>query len=706
MRQAIQLIIFFFLGLLVTTAIAQSQKQPVNDLLYQVIDSEGVAAAVAKYRALKKQGSGRYDLSQGQLNTLGYRLLNEGRNEAAVAIFKLNAKTYPNSINVWDSLGEGYFAVGDKKLAIRQYKKVLKMLESDTTLTPPAKNFFRNNAQTKLFNIEHFDPSSEADLRYVSFYGGVPAGKWDMQNIADFKDRERIKLSYSGNNLYRSPVPGNIEQTITGANAADVSTSFVGGDYRRFIERGVIADISDLWKEQEWDEVFPASFKRLATYKGKQYFIPMAYQWNPVWYRKDIFDKHGLTPPENWLELLDLCKQLNELGYTPFSIAVQQWPPPVARWFTTLNLRLNGPEFHEQVMRGEVSYTSERIRNVFNHWRELFLHDAFADSSYKNNYQTGIRDLVSGKAVMYNLGEWIFESLDEEQGLKLDFFPFPVINPDVTPAEIVHVYGAFMRADNSNSETLEALLKWLASTESQQSNVEVNNRIVAGMDVDQSLYTDVQKRIINHINNTEVLVPLLEMNTHPEFARKALSIFQEYWEQPDHIDETIQKLEDARMEVFNAGQEAAQSSCMENDQRRQFDFWVGEWDVYVDGKKVSESRIERTLGGCMILENYVSLRYEYAGKSMNFYDAKLGKWVQIWTDTSGNISRYTGELRDGKMYFNGTNLSPDGKESFVRMEFIPNSDGSVRQIYEQSTDEGKTWNTLFDGTYRSKETQM
>lgn len=85
---------------------------------------------------------------------------------------------------------------------------------------------------------------------------------------------------------------------------------------------------------------------------------------------------------------------------------------------------------------------------------------------------------------------------------------------------------------------------------------------------------------------------------------------------------------------------------------------------------------------------------------MNFYDAKKEQWIQIWTDTQGSVSRYSGELKDEKIYFRGTNNRRDGSQTDVRMEFIPKPDGSVQQIYEQSTDRGQSWEILFNGIYR------
>jgi len=529
---------------------SQNEKKPVGELLYKIVQTDGIDAAIARYRELKKDKSTTYDLGPQQLNALGYRLLGEYNYSAAIEFFKLNTEMYPDNFNVWDSLAEGYLNSGKQEMAVKYYRKALDMLEADTTLPANQKNFFRNNAELKLYEAEHFDHPMESSIHYVSYYGGVPAGKWDMKNLADFKKSSNEYVSYAGNNLYFRPVPNNVEETFSSRYPADVSHSFISGDYRRYVKQGEIADITELWNQNSWDEIFLEPFQKLSEVDGKKYFVPMAFQWNPVFYRKDIFDKHGLTPPDSWDELLELVDRLNELGYIPFSIAVQQWPPPVARWFTTLNLRLNGPEFHERVMKGNIPYTDSRIRNVFEHWRELFRRDAFADSSYANTYSKGVQDLTSGKAVMYNLGEWLFESLDEEQGAKLDFFAFPEIKPGLPSAEIVHTYGAFMNANTDNPDQAAELLTYLAGMESQTSNVQENQRVVANTNVNQDLYSDLQKRIIQRIKQTDVLVPLFEMNTHPEFASKALTVFQEFWKNPEDIDGALNKLETARKEVF------------------------------------------------------------------------------------------------------------------------------------------------------------
>ena len=63
--------------------------------------------------------------TENELNAYGYQLLAAGDHTAAIQMFELNTKRFPNSANVWDSLGEAYFTKGDKKNALTYFKKSL-----------------------------------------------------------------------------------------------------------------------------------------------------------------------------------------------------------------------------------------------------------------------------------------------------------------------------------------------------------------------------------------------------------------------------------------------------------------------------------------------------------------------------------------------------------------------------------------------------
>lgn len=135
----------------------------------------------------------------------------------------------------------------------------------------------------------------------------------------------------------------------------------------------------------------------------------------------------------------------------------------------------------------------------------------------------------------------------------------------------------------------------------------------------------------------------------------------------------------------------------------QFDFWVGEWEVtQPDGKVAGESHIQSINGGRALLENWTSAGGNFAGKSLNSYDAVQGKWKQFWVDTAGTVLELSGGIVDGSMVLSGTRHTRAGAEVTDRITWTPNEDGSVRQHWELSKDGGKTWQTLFDGHYAKK----
>jgi uncharacterized membrane protein len=107
---------------------AYDTRRPIAETLSATVASRGVDAAVQQYRELKTAGSApTYNFDEDQLNTLGYTLLRQKKYTEAIRIFQLNVDAYPQSGNVYDSLGEGYMDAGDKPRAIANYKKSLQL---------------------------------------------------------------------------------------------------------------------------------------------------------------------------------------------------------------------------------------------------------------------------------------------------------------------------------------------------------------------------------------------------------------------------------------------------------------------------------------------------------------------------------------------------------------------------------------------------
>jgi hypothetical protein len=134
---------------------------------------------------------------------------------------------------------------------------------------------------------------------------------------------------------------------------------------------------------------------------------------------------------------------------------------------------------------------------------------------------------------------------------------------------------------------------------------------------------------------------------------------------------------------------------------RQFDFWIGRWEVFTpDGKKAGDNRIEAIDGGCALLERW-SGRGGFSGTSLNSWDAEAKQWRQHWVDSQGGLLRLAGALEGQRMVL-GASVPHDSKPGVTvqeRIGWTPQPDGSVRQLWQRSEDGGRSWSTVFDGRY-------
>ncbi len=146
-------------------------------------------------------------------------------------------------------------------------------------------------------------------------------------------------------------------------------------------------------------------------------------------------------------------------------------------------------------------------------------------------------------------------------------------------------------------------------------------------------------------------------------------------------------------------QDAPPRPCEGGGPYDEFDFWVGEWDVFTpEGNKAGTNRIEETEGGCILLESWTGAGGG-TGTSINYYDPSTERWNQLWVSPNGVVIRIAGGLRDGSMVLEGELVGPEGRSQPFRGTWTPNPDGSVRQFFEISADDGATWAAWFDGKY-------
>lgn len=134
---------------------------------------------------------------------------------------------------------------------------------------------------------------------------------------------------------------------------------------------------------------------------------------------------------------------------------------------------------------------------------------------------------------------------------------------------------------------------------------------------------------------------------------------------------------------------------------RQFDFWIGDWDVTAGGQPAGTNLVTLEEDGCVVHEHWTGAGGG-TGQSFNYYDRGDGKWHQMWVSNSGNVLALTGSYADGTLAMQGDRPGRGGTTVTDRITFRHNDDGTVRQLWTTSTDGGKTWQPGFDGLYRRR----
>jgi len=144
--------------------------------------------------------------------------------------------------------------------------------------------------------------------------------------------------------------------------------------------------------------------------------------------------------------------------------------------------------------------------------------------------------------------------------------------------------------------------------------------------------------------------------------------------------------------------------CAAEPRAHDFDFWIGEWDVYNTGSKflVGHSVVQSISGGCALLENWTSTQAS-TGKSINYYNTATGKWEQDWIGSAGGPQRYlNGEYKDGAMQFTYEFTNAQGKKQTGNFKFYNVDKDTVRQYQDVNNDDGKTVTVSYDFTYVRK----
>jgi len=337
-----------------------------------------------------------------------------------------------------------------------------------------------------------------------------------------------------------------------GANPPDVVNWYAANRMRPYVDAGLFADISDLWAEPAFEAL--ASTKGAMTLDGAQWGVPYTYyQWG-VYYRKDIFDQYGLSEPATWEEEKANCQTLLDNDVKCYTIGTKfLWT--AGGWFDYINSRTNGYDFHMALARGEIEWTDDRVRQTFANWRELIDMGAFIEDHQTYSWQEALPFMVNGEAAAYLMGNFSVAAF-RDGGLtddQLDFYQFPVINPDVDYAEDAPTDTFHIASGAQNMEAAKEFLRFVTSAEVQ---TEINSGSGLGqLPVNANASIDDDKFLAQGFdmlssNAGGGIMQFFDRDFDAEMASVGMEGLQEFMVFPDNLDDILTRLEETRQRIY------------------------------------------------------------------------------------------------------------------------------------------------------------
>jgi multiple sugar transport system substrate-binding protein len=385
-------------------------------------------------------------------------------------------------------------------------------------------------AGTLVINSDQADPAPKATWEEI--VKRFEAANPDVTVKYNLYDKEAYKTTIR-NWLVTSP--------------PDVVFWYAGNRMKTFVDRGLMEDVSGLWKEQGMMEDFKSAQPAM-TVDGKQWGVPFTYyQWG-IYYRKDIFGQYGISEPKTWEELKAASAKLKANDVAPFTIGTKYlWT--AAGWFDYINLRTNGLDFHIDLMDGKVPYTDERVKKTFANWAELVEPGYYLENHATYSWQEAQPFMYNGQAAMYLIGNFITPNFPAELDGKLGFFQFPIIDPSVPVAEDAPMDTIHIPSKAKNKEDARKFLAFVAQPEIQQLINESMKQIPTNSKakVMDDPFLNVGVQILAEADGT---AQFYDRDTDPAMAKEGMKGFQEFMVKPERVDSILKRLEKVRKRTF------------------------------------------------------------------------------------------------------------------------------------------------------------
>ena len=375
-----------------------------------------------------------------------------------------------------------------------------------------------------------------------------PVPKAAIEAVAKAFQDANAGLTVKMNTVAHTTFQENINNYLQGS-PDDAFGWFAGYRARFFASKNLVGDLSDVYNGIQG---IPEGLKKAcSTEDGKQIVIPATYYPWVVLYRKSVWQENGYTVPKTIDEFKALGDKMKGKGLAPLAFADKDGWEAMGT-FDILNLRVNGYDYHINLMAGKEDWTSDKVAKVFDLWKGLLpYHQADA---LGRSWQEAAQALQKGQAGMYYLGTFAAQQFAKgaEQD-DLDFFVFPEVDSTIGTGAIEAPTDGYMMSRRPRNEAgAKKWLGYLGTADAQNILVQADPSVIAtSQGADVTKYTDLQKKMLAVLKDAKEVALFLDRDSRPDFASTVMGpAIQSFIKNPDDITSILKNVEAQKKSIF------------------------------------------------------------------------------------------------------------------------------------------------------------
>jgi multiple sugar transport system substrate-binding protein len=331
------------------------------------------------------------------------------------------------------------------------------------------------------------------------------------------KSGDKVKINTKAHNDFQEQISSYLQ-----GSPDDTFTWFAGYRMKYYAAKGLVAPLDDVWEKIGTSNFGQGIVTASTGDDGKKYFIPnYNYPW-AIFYRKSVWSAKGYQVPQTFDALASLCAQMKKDGLTPISFGDKDGWPAMGT-FDYLNMRLNGYQFHVDLMAHKQSWDQTKVKDVFDNWRRI---KSFQDPGALGlTWQESAQKIATKKAGMYLLGSFVTQQFTDKAVLDdVDFFPFPTMTEsNAQEAVEAPIDGFMLTTKGANNGAAKAMLEFFGTPEGQNTYAKLDpSNVATNKGADFSTLNAIQKKAQQTIVNAKYISQFLDRDALPAFASNVM----------------------------------------------------------------------------------------------------------------------------------------------------------------------------------------